>query len=52
MYRTEHEANLSGFSCAKANVIARQEVRFPLLKVAGYALAVLVVLAVAKPVIF
>ena len=54
MYRTEFEANLGGFSCVKSNVMARQkqEVQFPLLKVASYALAVLVVLAVAKPVIF
>lgn len=54
MYRTEFEANLGGFSCVKAesNVTSRQEVRFPLLKVACYALAVLVVLAIAKPVIF
>ena len=56
MYRTEFEANLGGFSCfkASANVMTRQkqEVQFPLLKAAGYALAVLVVLAVAKPVIF
>lgn len=57
MYRTEFEANLSGFSCfkASANVMASQKqeaCRFPIIKIMCYALSVMVALAVAKPVIF
>ena len=55
MYRTEFEANLSGFSCTKVNSKASKKqdaCRFPIIKMLCYALAVMVVLAVAKPVIF
>lgn len=55
MYRTEFEANLSGFSCAKVRLAPskKQEVcRFPSIKIMCYAVSVVVVLAVAKPFIF
>lgn len=55
MYRTEFEANFSGFSCAKVSPKAskmQEACRFPIIKMLCYALSVLVVLAIAKPVIF
>ena len=54
--RNDRQAYFSGFCYTgenrKAKTSKKEEVRFPLVKAVFYALSVLVVLAVAKPVIF